>query len=83
MPKSFPQIILPINQMKEANDSIQIFTGSFILRTSHVEIKVDGNISFEWAGIKGVIFKGKVLNGSAQIFKTLDLQSFEFFINDD
>jgi hypothetical protein len=80
---SSPQIITSLTQMREANENIEIFSGVFNLRRDNTEIRIEGNISFEWAMTPGVYFRGIILDASLQIFQSLfEFENFEILIDD-
>ena len=57
--KDIPEIIESSIEMTEANASIKIYEGEYILKSDTEEIKVNGVISFDWVANSGSHFSGK------------------------
>ncbi len=58
--KDIPDIIESSIIMSEANISHKIYEGDFFLKSDSDEIKVNGNINFDWFANSGSHFSGKV-----------------------
>jgi hypothetical protein len=56
--KDQPDIINSIYEMDEANSSIIIYKGPFIIKLEDKEIIIKGAIQFEWFPNSGVTFSG-------------------------
>lgn len=57
--KDIPEIIESSIEMTEANLSIKIYEGDYLLKNDMEEIKVSGIISFDWVASSGSHFSGK------------------------
>lgn len=57
--KDIPDIIESSIEMMEANSSIKIYEGEFLLKSDTEEIKVNGIITFDWVANSGSHFSGK------------------------
>ena len=69
--------------MCQANLSINIYEGEFILRNEKYEVKIDGKIAFDWFPNSGAHFSGKPILDTAELFKiTNGLDSFSIIIDD-
>jgi hypothetical protein len=84
--KDIPDIIESSIIMSEANISHKIYEGEFLLKSDSEEIKVNGNISFDWVANSGSHFSGKVIlepsfyksfSSSQSIYKII-INSLEF-----
>ncbi len=62
--KDIPKINPFSVTMNEANDSIKIHEGEFILKEESNEIIIFGNISFEWFPNSRVCFSGKPIKAN-------------------
>ena len=80
--KNIPEIIEDSIKMTEANSSIKIYEGEYILRDDQNEIKVTGNIYFDWFPNSGAHFYGKPLVDFKDLFKITDgINSFSIIID--
>lgn len=59
--KDIPDIIESSISMSEANSSIKIYEGEFLLKNDTEEIIVNGKINFDWVANSGSYFSGKVI----------------------
>jgi len=82
MNKNFPEINHVSVDMTEANSSIKIYEGEYILKNEKNEIKLIGNIYFDWFPNSGVNFYGKPLNDTIDLFKiTNEVNSYSIIID--
>lgn len=59
--KDIPDIIESSIIMSEANSSHKIYEGDYLLKSEFEEIKVNGNINFDWVANSGSHFEGNVI----------------------
>lgn len=77
-----PEIIEPTVIMEEANSTILIFEGEYILKKDGIVIKITGKINFDWFPSQGVHFSGKPIIEFAEFDKmTNDREPFYVFVN--
>lgn len=67
--KDIPEIIESSIEMTEANSSIKIYEGEYLLKDDTEEIKVNGIITFDWVANSGSHFSGQAVLERSQ-FKT-------------
>lgn len=82
MHKNVPEINPLSVEMTQANASIKIYDGVFILKNGTKEIKVDGNITFDWFPNSGAHFYGKPVQDTQEFYQiTNGLNSFTIIID--
>lgn len=64
--KDTPEIIESSIVMTDANSSIKIYEGEYLLKNNIQAIKINGIITFDWAATLGSHFSGKVILESSQ-----------------
>lgn len=82
MHKDTPEINPISVDMRQANLPINIYEGEFILKNGKHEIKIDGNITFDWFPNSGAHFSGKPILDTKELFKiTNGLDDFRVIID--
>lgn len=82
MHKDTPEINSISVDMTLANLPIKIYEGEFILKNDTHEIKIDGNITYDWFPNSGAHFSGKPILNTTELFKiTNGLDSFRIIID--
>ena len=82
MYKDLPEINPISVDMTQANAPIKIYDGVFILKNGLNEIKIDGNIAFDWFPNSGAHFYGKPVLDTHELFKISNgLNSFTIIID--
>jgi len=80
--KDYPEIIDSSIEMNEVNSSIKIFEGEYIIKDNSKEIKVLGNIYYDWFPNSGAHFAGKPLVDTFDLFGITDgLNSYKIIID--
>lgn len=80
--KNIPEIIPSKISMLDANSTIVIFKGTYILKHEMHQIKIDGIIYFDWFPTTGTNFKGKILNNPKCLKKmTIEGDLFSVIVN--
>ncbi len=80
--KDYPEIIDSPVEMNEPNSSIKIFEGEYLIKDKINEIKVNGQISYEWYPNSGAHFSGIPLIETSKLFKiTNGFNSFRIIID--
>lgn len=80
--KDIPEMIAVSVNMTEANSSIKIYEGEYIIKDDQNEIKVTGNIYFDWFPNSGAHFYGKPLVDTIDLFKiTNGANSFSIIVD--
>lgn len=84
--KEIPHMIDSSIEMTEANSSIKVFEGEFIIRNDKHEIKLNGCLYFEWVPDTGACFFGETefetiklakISGEIELFKII-INGLEF-----
>ncbi len=68
IPDSIPASV----NMNQANASIKIYNGAFVLKDEKLKIEVDGKIAFYWLPQPKVRFVGKVNTGTKELLKVFN-----------
>ncbi len=77
---SYPDLLeSPITM--DANQSIPLFQGEFILESGQIDIRVDGLIEYKWFPHKGVVFCGHLPWASADAIKAISsIETFDAIV---
>jgi hypothetical protein len=75
--KHIPEKIKTSVLMTEANQTILIYDGPFVLKSKVDELNLTGKIEFSWLPDIGVRFKGYTIDKSVQTLQRIDQSSFE------
>jgi hypothetical protein len=81
--KDIPPIIeLPV-EMDKANQIIEIYSGSFLLKNEKTKMLIDGKIEYHWFPQKGAIFTGSIISENESSFMSEDaLDDYDLIIDD-
>jgi hypothetical protein len=59
-------------EMSEANKPLLIYEGIFTIKDENKELKIDGNITFDWVPDSGVHFVGNPVDNKSNLFDIFD-----------
>lgn len=80
--KELPEINNISVDMPHANIPIKIYEGEFVLKNEVNEIKIEGNITFDWFPKSGAHFYGKPFLDTIELLKiTFGLNSFRIIVH--
>lgn len=83
MHKDTPEMNPISVDMRQANLPVNIYEGEFILKSEKHEIKIDGNITFNWFPNSGAHFSGKPILDTTDLFNiTNELGTFKVIVDD-
>ncbi len=80
--KHIPEKIKASVFMTEANQTILVYDGPFVLRSKIDALNLNGKIEFSWLPDVGARFKGHTIDKSVQTLQRIDQSSFEFFYDE-
>lgn len=81
--EDYNEIIESPIEMLEANSSIKIYEGEFMIKEGETEIIISGRIQYDWFPNSKANFSGEVLDEFTEIFKIIDRQNSITVIIDD
>jgi hypothetical protein len=82
MLKEVPEINPFSVNMSDTNEQIEIYEGEFILKNDSIEIKIVGNVAFDWFPNSGANFNGIAIVNPDELIKILyELNSFRLLID--
>lgn len=75
--ENIPPAIMGSIEMREANSSLDIFEGDYLLKNETKEIKIQGKITFEWVPNSGVYFYGNTkIEEEGEIFSPINSNNY-------
>lgn len=78
-----PNAIVDDISMKEANESIDIYEGSFLIKHEDIEFRLTGSLVFQWNPSPKIVFKGKSDEPRDKFEELLGTKKpFEIFIDE-